>query len=191
MDFSENYRCRFQNEATNAYFEQQQVTVHPYMRYYLEKQEESLEDQNNNTKETFKLVKHSIVVISNDTRHDAHAVRIYEEKALEVLKKEFEITEIIKFSDGCAAQYKGKNSFAHLSQSDIKTSRNYFETSQGKSPCDGLGAVIKSACLYPRYEVYRGYIVFAFSVIMFVCPSVGLSFCKLFFRQRFLSNYLT
>ena len=43
----------------------------------------------------------------------------------------------------------------------------------------------------PRYEVYRGYIVFAFSVIMFVGLSVGLSVCKLFFRQRFLRNYLT
>ena len=42
----------------------------------------------------------------------------------------------------------------------------------------------------PRYEVYRGYIIFAFSVIMFVCLSVCLSVCKLFFRQRFLSNYL-
>ena len=42
-----------------------------------------------------------------------------------------------------------------------------------------------SLCLYPRYEVYRGYIVFAFSVIMFVCLSVNF-----FFRQRFLSNYL-
>ena len=29
----------------------------------------------------------------------------------------------------------------------------------------------------PRYEVYRGYIVFAFSVIMFVGLSVGLSVC--------------
>ena len=27
--------------------------------------------------------------------------------------------------------------------------------------------------LYPRYEVYRGYIVFAFSVIMFICLSVN------------------
>ena len=44
--------------------------------------------------------------------------------------------------------------------------------------------------LYPRYEVYRGYIVFAFSVIMFVCLFVCLFVCKLFFRQRFLSNYL-
>ena len=43
----------------------------------------------------------------------------------------------------------------------------------------------KVSLLYPRYEVYRGYIVFAFSVIMFVCLSVNF-----FFRQRFLSNYL-
>jgi hypothetical protein len=28
MDYSENYRCRFQNELQNAYFDQQQVTVH-------------------------------------------------------------------------------------------------------------------------------------------------------------------
>ena len=35
--------------------------------------------------------------------------------------------------------------------------------------------------LYPRYEVYRGYIVFAFSVIMFVCLFVCLFVCKLFF----------
>ena len=31
--------------------------------------------------------------------------------------------------------------------------------------------------LYPRYEVHRGYIVFAFSVIMFVCLSVCLFVC--------------
>ena len=42
---------------------------------------------------------------------------------------------------------------------------------------------------YPWYEVYRGYIVFAFSVIMFVCLSVCLS-VNFFFRQRFLSNHL-
>ena len=34
--------------------------------------------------------------------------------------------------------------------------------------------------VYPRYEVYRGYIVFAFSVIMFVCLLV----CKLFFSVK-------
>ena len=34
--------------------------------------------------------------------------------------------------------------------------------------------VLDSTLLYPRYEVYRGYIVFAFSVIMFVCLFVCL-----------------
>ena len=40
------------------------------------------------------------------------------------------------------------------------------------------------AYLYPRYEVYRGYIVFAFSVIMFVCLSVCLS-VNFFFVKDF------
>ena len=38
-------------------------------------------------------------------------------------------------------------------------------------------------------DPYRGYIVFAFSVIMFDCLFVCLSVCKLF-PQIFLSNYL-
>ena len=42
----------------------------------------------------------------------------------------------------------------------------------------------------PRYEVYRGYIVFAFSVIMFVCLSVGLSVCKLFFLSKISKQLL-
>ena len=39
------------------------------------------------------------------------------------------------------------------------------------------------ALLYPRYKVYRGYIVFVFSVIMFVCLSVFI--CKLFSVKYF------
>ena len=38
--------------------------------------------------------------------------------------------------------------------------------------------------LYPRYEVYRGYIVFAFSVIMFVvCLSVNFFFSSKISQQ--------
>ena len=57
----------------------------------------------------------------------------------------------------------------------------------------GVGSKGQTISLYPRYEVYRGYIVFAFSVIMFVGLSVCLFVClsvNFFFRQRFLSNYL-
>ena len=48
-----------------------------------------------------------------------------------------------------------------------------------KLDSDELYCVTKEQ-LYPRYEVYRGYIVFAFSVIMFVCLFV----CKLFFSSK-------
>ena len=43
--------------------------------------------------------------------------------------------------------------------------------------------------LYPRYEVYRGYIVFAFSVIMFVCLSVCLS-VNFFFSSKISQQLL-
>ena len=50
MDYSEDYRCRFQNESQNAYFDQQPVTVHPFMRYYIEnsaqkQSEEEIEEE--------------------------------------------------------------------------------------------------------------------------------------------------
>ena len=43
--------------------------------------------------------------------------------------------------------------------------------------------------LYPRYEVYRGYIVFAFSVIMFVCLFVCLS-VNFFFSSKISQQQL-
>ena len=44
--------------------------------------------------------------------------------------------------------------------------------------------------LYPRYKVYRGYIVFAFSVVMFVCLFVCLSVCKLFYPSKISQQLL-
>lgn len=134
MDFSEDYRCRFQNESQSAFFDQRQVSVHPFMCYYREK----VKNENE------MLVEHSIIAISNDPKHDAFAVKVYEKKALELLNNEMgQIDHIFKFSDGAACQYKGKNTFAHLSKDEKTVTHNYFETSHGKSPCDGLGAVVK------------------------------------------------
>jgi hypothetical protein len=93
------------------------------------------------------LVKHSVVVISDDIKHDAFAVKAYEKHVMEILNGQIvNIEQVIKFSDGAACQYKGKNTFAYLSKETLKVTHNYFETSHGKSPCDGLGAVIKNTC---------------------------------------------
>ena len=56
----------------------------------------------------------------------------------------------------------------------------------GKAALDFGADQYRTLVIPPVYEVYRGYIVFAFSVLMFVCLSANF-----FFRQRFLSYYLT
>ena len=83
-------------------------------------------------------------------------------------------------------------------QSDVSLKRHYSKTEMAfilelilrnrlSICCPQLN---KIQLLYPRYEVYRGYIAFAFSVIMFViCLFVCLFVCKLFlskFSQQLL-----
>ena len=72
MDFSENYSCRFQNEVQSAFFDTNQVTIHPMMMYY---------------KKDDVLIKHSLNVISDDLKHDAHVVHKCREKWSRPLKK--------------------------------------------------------------------------------------------------------
>ena len=135
MDFAENYKCSFQNEPQDAFFDKNLVTIHPSMNYY----RKVIDDQD-------VLVKHSITGISNDLKHDATFVKVFEEKSLNILKTSMQVEKLQQWSDGCAAQYKAKTAFAYLSEKDINISRNYFETSHGKNVCDGLGAVIKNSC---------------------------------------------
>ena len=51
------------------------------------------------------------------------------------------------FSDGCAGQYKNCKHFLNLCyhQEDfsMRCIWNFFATSHGKSPCDGLGGTVK------------------------------------------------
>lgn len=133
MDFSENYGCLFQSEVQSGFFDRNQVTIHPMMIYYKIKEEEG------ENKET--LVKHAIVGISEDNKHDADAVLEFEKQALDIVSKDIhiQIKEIHQWTDGCAAQYKGKKSFAEISlRNKPSVCRNGFETSHGKNVCDGL-----------------------------------------------------
>ena len=36
---------------------------------------------------------------------------------------------------------------AYIADSKTSISRNYFKTSHSKSPCDGLGCIVKNTCL--------------------------------------------
>ena len=95
------------------------------------------------------MVKQAIIGISSDLTHDAHFVKEFEERALNLVTEQSTaaIKTIFEWTDGCAAQYKGKTGFADISLSKVRKQKNFFETSYGKGVCDGLGAVVKNTCL--------------------------------------------
>ena len=133
MDFSENYTCRHGRETQSYHWNQKQITIHPMMLYY---------------KQNGELQKDGYIAITDDLKHDARAVATFEKEAIcHVRDRGVDIKKIHQWTDGCAAQYKGCNSFAEISQADSKhgcsVTRNYFETSHGKGPCDGLGGIVK------------------------------------------------
>lgn len=147
MDYAESYQCRFQSEIQSAFFEQNSVTIHPIVAYY---------------KEEDMLVKHSIVGITDDIHKDFAGVKCFEEDALTKIETQTgkSISCIHEFTDGCANQYKGRKAFYELAQrKQINVTRNFYETSHGKSVCDGVGAVVKSSAhnaVLSGKEIIRG-----------------------------------
>ena len=90
------------------------------------------------------LVPHEIVHISDDLKHDAHLVKLFNFKSIEVLKaNKVEICKIIKFTDQAPSQYKNKAAFNYLKNYKIPTQRNYFETRHVKGSCDACTGRVK------------------------------------------------
>jgi hypothetical protein len=109
------------------------------MIYYKIKEEEG------ENKET--LVKHAIVGISEDNKHDADAVLEFEKQALDIVSKDIhiQIKEIHQWTDGCAAQYKGKKSIADISlRNKPSVCRfDFFRPVMVKTFVTVLGAIVK------------------------------------------------
>lgn len=132
MDFSENYNFVVQDAVQGFHWENSQATLHPFAVYYVEE----------------KLQCASICIISDCLRHDTVVVHISLVYVIEYLKKLVgEIKYIYYFSDGSVAQYKNYKNFINLCHHEkdfgMPAEWNFFATSHGKSPCDGIGGVIK------------------------------------------------
>lgn len=117
---------------------QTQVTVHPAVAF--------INEADTNGPFTHK---ETCVVISDDLKHTAATVASFMKPVNDHLRETYGISHQIQFSDCCAAQYRGKESFADLSFSmqdfGMCTERHYFEASHGKSSADGDSAVVKHA----------------------------------------------
>ena len=68
------------------------------------------------------LVAHEIVHISDDLKHNAHLVKLFTSKSIEVLKSNnVDILKIIEFTDQAPSQYKNKTAFNYLANSKLPT----------------------------------------------------------------------
>ena len=137
MDFSENYTCVAQEEVQSARWFQPQVTLFPAVCMY-------------KCPATGEVIREAIHIISADKDHDNHAVAHFSKIIHDhiTVTRKIKIEREIQFTDGCAAQFKSKNTLADISFSaqdfNFPVTRNFFESCHGKGPSDGEGGVVKS-----------------------------------------------
>ena len=135
MDFAENYSFIVQDAVQGFHWENSQATLHPFVVYYKELGNEEVQSS-------------SLCIISDCPRHDTIAVHVFLRESVEYLKSLIgEIHLIHYFSDGSAAQYKHFKNFLNLCHQradfNITAEWNFFATSHGKPPCDGIGGTAK------------------------------------------------
>ncbi|KAG1665912.1 ARL14 effector protein [Nymphon striatum] len=133
FDFAENYQYTVQDEVQSFHWNKSQCTIHPVVIYF---------------KEEGKLNHQSLCCISDDLEHDTGFVHALQSQVVSYLAKEhLSIKHIHYFSDGCAAQYKNYKNILNLcyhhEDFNVRASWSFFASSHGKSPCDGVGGVVK------------------------------------------------
>ena len=86
--------------------------------------------------------------ISDNLEHDTAFVYYLQSILCNYLQVIYpQVIKVEYFLDGCAAQYKNYknllNLFYHKSDFGLDAIWSFFVTSHGKSPCDGIGGVVK------------------------------------------------
>ncbi len=135
LDFAENYSFVCQDAVQGFHWETSQATLHPFVVYYREQP-------------SCDLCCLSLCIISDDREHVTGTVHAFIEIVLKFLKSHIPVLQkIVYFSDGAAAQYKNcknfKNLCLHKTDFEVDAEWNFFATSHGKSPCDGIGGTVK------------------------------------------------
>ena len=101
--FMQNYLCKHQNECQGLHWRHKQVTIIPTVVHY-------------------RCTKCNQLV-TYDIKHDAHMVKIFRERSINVLKQNnINICKIIEFMDQAPSQYKNKTAFNYLANCDIPMS---------------------------------------------------------------------
>ncbi|KAK6175722.1 hypothetical protein SNE40_014117 [Patella caerulea] len=129
MDFAENFTCIWQDEIQSAHWKQRQVTVYTVMI-------------------TYRNEKLSYVITSDNLSHDKNAVAAFTSIMLDIITETLPtVKKICIWTDGPSSQYKNKYIFTLLAKLQehhaVQLNWNFFATSHGKGPNDGIGGNVK------------------------------------------------
>lgn len=139
IDFSENYVCKFGEEAQSMHFgaSKVQISLHTGVKYVV--------DSNGNT------IVESFTTVSSCLDHGAHAIWAHLKPVLLSISVEHpEVNTMHIVSDGPTAQYKNRFNLWYISKmlpalcpNITQVSWNFSEAGHGKGPMDGVGGVLK------------------------------------------------
>ena len=171
-DFAENYSFVVQDEVQSFHWNNSMCSLHPVVIYYRSRQ----------------AISHlSYTVLSDDNKHDVHFVQKVISLILEDLKRRIPTLQTVHFfTDGCAGQYKNRKTMYNLCQIkdefNLEAIWNFFATSHGKSPCDGIGGTVKRMTARESLtRPYQNQILSADDMFNFCCaniPSIIFKFVK-------------
>lgn len=126
VDFAENYTCVSQDEIQSYHWVKPQVSLLTASLWFHQKQ-------------------HACVIASDSLQHNKDTVVAYIDKLLQEIPKD--VKEVRIWSDGPASQFKNRfiaNCLPILEKRyNLKISWNFFATSHGKGPVDGIGGAVK------------------------------------------------
>ena len=126
QDFARNIEIYYRSTIKAFNWSKTQITVHPTVLYF-------------RTTASDELKRIVIIHLSDINTHDATLVHFITKDCIKELSSMYPNEKWKKFflwSDGCSAQYKGKNTFFFLDKFDVEVERNYFGSEHGKNECD-------------------------------------------------------
>ncbi|CAG9798207.1 unnamed protein product [Chironomus riparius] len=129
VDFAENYSVKGQNEVQSSYFGRKQISVFTCVSWIGQEQHESF------------------AIINDNIQHSKEQVYFYLKLIISELQKEYDLENLVIFSDGASSQFKNRFSLSTVMFSkrdfNLDMEWHFFCTSHGKSSADGIGAVVK------------------------------------------------
>ena len=98
--------------------------------------------------------KHVMVVVSDYLHHDKYAVNLFLKTILQHLDSTVQrFIKVVIFSDSAASQFRQRYLLSSITLLNRTISWNFFATSHGKGPVDGIGGTTKRLVCY---EVMSG-----------------------------------